>query len=200
MPRQPFRILPKSGQGFAVDAAEHGALKVTMASVSQTKPVMSKSLSRVVSRLKSLLGLEPPAKPVLLLLYEDPAALPVLQKIARAISERDVKLQPASSTLLDPGSMADLEKALLQGSIDECMLIAGSSAGASKSHSRAMHKLGQVYEGTLRVRQAYLGGNGRLRLLADPGRAPVAARSPSSLQPVNEDPRKTKDPGPDPGG
>jgi len=207
MPRQPFRIDPHPGQGFLVDAAEHGVLQVTMASVSQTKPVISKGLGRVVTRLKSLLGLEdgiaasrdPASKPVLLLLYEDHAALPALQKIARGISERNVKLQAAAPLLLDPGGMANLQQALLRGRLDECMLIAASSAGASPSLSQAMQKLGQGYEGMRRVRQAYVELDGRLRLLADPDDGPIAGLS-LSLQPAPDDPREMNDPGPDLGG
>ena len=99
-----------------------------MEAVTDASPRQSGRLDRVISTLKSLIGLPAEhnhAKPVLLLLYEDPADLPALRQLAPKITGRTVKLQTAAA-LLDPAFVRKLERALQGGKVQDCILVAGS--------------------------------------------------------------------------
>ncbi|GGO34459.1 hypothetical protein GCM10010991_25270 [Gemmobacter aquaticus] len=200
MPGQNYRINPMAGVGLAVDVEGAGRLHLSMEAVTDASPRQTGRLDRVISTLKSLIGLpseQSHAKPVLLLLYEDPADLPALRQLVPKIAGRSVKLQTAAA-LLEPAFASKLERALRGGKVHDCMLVARSREGPSSSLARAIERLVHLFSETKRLRQACLAPDGRLALIAWTAPAPVEDQQPSN-HPGDDKPEASGS-GPDPGG
>ena len=200
MPGQNYRMNPMAGAGLAVDVEGAGRLHLSMAAVTDASPKHTGRLDRVVSTLKSLIGLpaeQSHAKPVLLLLYEDPADLSALRQLAPKVTGRSVKLHTAAA-LLDPAFVSKLERALRGGKVQDCMLVAGSREGPSLPLARATERLVPLFAKTKRLRQACLAPDGRLALIA--WKAPAVGEDPQSSNLPGDDRPEASESGPDPGG
>lgn len=200
MPGQNYRVKPMAGVGLAIDVEGAGRLHLSMQAVTDASPRQTSKLDRVISTLKSLIGLPTEhnhAKPVLLLLYEDPGDLSALRRLAPKITGRRVKLQTAAA-LLDPAFVSKLERALRGGEVQDCILVAGSREGPSLPLAQAIERLADLFAETKRLRQAFLAPDGRLALIAWKAPATVADPQPSNL-PTDGRP-ETSGSGPDRGG